>query len=78
MPLVRRLNLKPLKRKKLQLNTFGELGFKGKTCELVKVHLHALGTDEVVQLQALQFLLSVPLCLIQLISMLSLNCFHST
>ena len=53
--LVRRLNLKPLKREKLQLNMFGELGFKGKTCDLVKVHLRALGTNEVVQLKALQF-----------------------
>jgi len=53
--LVRHLNLKLLKMERLQLNAFGEVGFRVKTCELVKIHLRALGTDEVVQLQALQF-----------------------
>ena len=53
--LVSRLNLKPLKKEKLQLNTFGGPGFKGRNCDLVKVHLQAPGTGEVVQLQALQF-----------------------
>ena len=53
--LVSRLNLKPFKKEKLQLNTFGEPGFKGINCDLVKVHLRAPGTGEIIQLQALQF-----------------------
>lgn len=53
--LVKRPNLKLLKREKLQLNTFDELGFKGKMCDLVKVYLRALCTNEVFQLKALQF-----------------------
>ena len=53
--LVRRLNLKPLKREKLQLNTFGEPGFKGKNCDLVQICLQKVNGRECFKLQALQF-----------------------
>ena len=53
--LVRRLNLKPLRKEKLQLNTFGEPGFRGKSCELVRIRLQGLNGGECSQLQALQF-----------------------
>jgi len=36
--LVKCLNLKPLRKERLQLNTFGESGFKGKSCDLVQIH----------------------------------------
>ena len=53
--LVRRLKLKPLRREKLRLNTFGEPGFKSKSCDLVRIHLQNLNGSDCLQLQALQF-----------------------
>ena len=53
--LIRRLNLKPLRKEKLQLNTFGEPGFRGKSCDLVRIRLQGLNGGECSQLQALQF-----------------------
>ena len=53
--LVKHLNLKPLRKERLQLNTFGEPGFKGKSCELVQIRLQKLNSNESFQLQALQF-----------------------
>ena len=53
--LVRHLNLKPLKRERLQLNTFGEPGFKGKSCDLVQIRLKKLNGSDSLQLQALWF-----------------------
>jgi len=32
--LAKRLNLKPLRKERIQLNTFGEPGFRGKSCDL--------------------------------------------
>ena len=53
--LVRHLNLKPLRKEKLQLNTFGEPGFRDKSCDLVHIHLQRVNGGECLQLQALQF-----------------------
>ena len=53
--LVRQLNLKPQKREKLQLNTFGEPGFKGRNCDLVNIQLQKASGEEWFKLQALRF-----------------------
>jgi len=53
--LVKRLNLKPIRRERLQLNTFGEPGFKGKSCDLVEINLQKLNGDDRFQLQVLRF-----------------------
>ena len=51
---MRCLNLKPLKRERLQLNAFGEPGFKGKSCDLVQICLQKLNGSDSLQLQALR------------------------
>ena len=53
--LVRQLNLKPQKREKLQLNTFGEPGFKGRNCDIVNIQLQKASGREWFKLQALRF-----------------------
>ena len=57
--LVRRLNLKPLRKEKLQLNTFGEPGFRGKSCDLVRIHLQGLNGGECSQYKPCNSQLSV-------------------
>ena len=53
--LVKRLNLKPLRKERLQLNTFGEPGFKGNNCDLVTIHLQKFNGGDSLQLHALRF-----------------------
>jgi len=52
--LAKRLDLKPLKKERLQLNTFGEPGFRGKSCDLVQINLQKLNGKDSLQLQALR------------------------
>ena len=53
--LCRRLRLKPVKKERLHLNTFGEPAFKGKTCDLVQIRLQKIGSSDCLVLEALSF-----------------------
>ena len=53
--LCRRLRLKPVKKERLHLNTFGELAFKDKTCDLVQIRLQKIGSSYCLVLEALSF-----------------------
>ena len=50
-----RLRLKPVKKERLHLNTFGEPAFKGKTCDLVQIRLQKIGSSDCLVLEALSF-----------------------
>ena len=50
-----KLNLKPLKQEKLNLNTFGNSGFKSQRCDVIKVYLQRSGSSESVCRDVLSF-----------------------
>ena len=50
-----KLNLKLLKQEKLNLNTFGNSGFKSQRCDVIKVYLQRSGSSESVCIDVLSF-----------------------